>query len=443
MKNVDVQSVINSLEQIYVARTPASRAHFARAEAVMPAGNTRNNLFFPPYMPFFEGATGAVLTDLDGNQYVDLLNDFTVSAFGHSSGALIEASKQRLAGGISLGGCTTVETDLAEELIARFPNMELVRFANSGTEANIYALQAALLVTGKQKILVFEGNYHGGILNYYHQGAILNLPVETVVVPYNDIAALRRAMTEHGDTLGAVIMELVMNTGGCIPAEPEFARLVRALTTEHQVPLIVDEVMTARLAYGGTQSIYGIEADLTTLGKMIGGGFSAGAFGGKRELMSIYDGRNIHSTVHGGSFNNNVMSMTVGLTALREVLTASALERMSRLGDSMRQRLRDIFQQADVPLVMTGEGSVLNLHFGREIPKAAVRDPRDKQVQTLLHRYCLIHGYWVATRALLALSVDTTPAMVDGFIDRVSDMVTEYGDAIRALEVEHVKTGTY
>lgn len=438
-----IEQALAELQRQYTARTPNSRKQFALAEQRMPAGNTRNNLFFQPYMPFFERADGAVLTDIDGNQYVDLLNDFTVCAYGHSNRVLIEAAISRLSKGVSLGACTPLEMELAEELQQRLPSMDLLRFANSGTEANIYALQAALLTTGRKKILVFDGNYHGGILNYCHQGAILNLPVETIVLPYNELAAFDQAMAEHGDSLGAVIMELMMNTGGCIPADPDFVRRVRSETARAGVPLIVDEVMTARLAYGGMQALYGIRADMTTLGKMIGGGFSAGAFGGKRELMQVYDGRKPNATVHGGSFNNNVMSMTVGLAALREVLTADALQQMSRLGDALRDRLTQMFKQADLPLTVTGYGSVLNVHYGRAMPKQVVRDPRDKQVQTLFHRYCLVHGYWVATRALLSLSVDTTQALLDSFVDRVAAMIDEYGGTIRALEVDDARTGTY
>jgi glutamate-1-semialdehyde 2,1-aminomutase len=436
------KSAVAALERRYLASTPRSREHFLEAEQLLPAGNTRNNLFFAPYMPYLESAEGEVLTDIDGNRYTDLLNDFTVAMSGHSNQIIAKTIQERVERGLSLGGATVVEASLAQELRTRFPGMELLRFCNSGTEANLYAVQAATLYAGRKQLLVFDGNYHGGIMNYAHAGPLMNLPLDTVVVPYNDPEAFERAMRQHGGSLGAVVIELMMNSGGCIPGDRDFVALVRRLTAAYDVPLIVDEVMTSRMRYHGLQESYGIQADLTTLGKMIGGGFSAGAFGGRSEIMACYDSRRQGSVPHGGSFNNNVMSMACGLAALTRVLTADEMLRVSAMGNRLRDDLNAVFARADVPLCMTGLDSACNLHFGRLPPSQIVRDSRDGMVHTLFHRASLLQGFWIATRALVALSVETSTSACSAFTAFAAEFSEQYGALLRSLEDGYAQTGT-
>ncbi len=432
-----IADALRELRSRYIERTPRSAELFARADQHLPAGNTRNNLYLEPHMPFLCEARDAELTDVDGNRYVDLLNDFTVCVPGHSHPQLLAAASESLSRGMSYGGCIAAEAELAECIKARFPNMEQLRFANSGTEACLYAAQTVLAARKRSKLLVFDGNYHGGVMNFCAPNVAVNVPFDLVRVPFNDTAAFHAALAEHGDSLGAVIMELMMNTGGCIPATADFALAVRDATEAAGIPLIIDEVMTARLGYHGLQGQYGISADVTCLGKMIGGGFSAGAFGGAPEFMQLYDPRRGSFTPHGGSFNNNVMSMYVGLVALRDVITRPAMDEMNQRGDALRARLNSLFEAADVPLVASGGGSVMNLHFGRSLPQRANADTRSKPVQSLFHRHMLVNGYWVAGRALMALSMANNDEQLEAFLDRVSDFVTAYSGLLLEMELSH------
>lgn len=429
-----IDAEIEQLQSDFCRKTPQSALLFAQASRMLPGGNTRNNLYFSPYMPFVERGEEGVLIDVDGNHYVDLLNDYTVAMFGHSHPRLLRAIEEQLPLGMSFGACIAAETRLAEAIAKRFPAMNMIRFSNSGTEANLYALLTALAYAGKSKVIVFEGNYHGGVMNYCHVASPINAPFELLQLPYNDSAAFDRAMEEHGDSIGAVIMELMMNTGGCIPAERDFATRVRAATAAADIPLVIDEVMTARLDYHGLQQQYGIVADITSLGKFIGGGFSIGAFGGSEKYMAMYDARQAGFTPHGGSFNNNVMSMSVGTVALEEVLTREVQREVNQRGERMRELLNTVFQQADVPLVFSGGGSVMNLHLGRVAPRQKLSSHESAKIQKLFHRYMLSRGYWVASRCLIALSTAITDQMVSAFVAEVEHFVQRYAEAIRALE---------
>ena len=433
----DLSHEVAALNARYAARTPASRALFEKADAPMPAGNTRNNLFFGPYMPFFSSAHEATLTDVDGNDYIDLLNDFTVCVPGHSHPALVQAATGSLQRGMTYGGCIPEEAELAACLQQRFPNMQKLRFANSGTEACLYATQTVLAVRKRSKLLVFEGNYHGGVMNFSQPDVPINAPFDLVKVPYNDVEAFQQALQVHGDSIGAVIMELMMNSGGCIPAAADFALAVRDGTAALGIPLIIDEVMTARLGYHGLQGQYGIDGDITCLGKMIGGGFSAGAFGGAPEYMTLYDPRGERFTPHGGSFNNNTLSMRAGLVAMRDVVTPAAMAAMNTHGDELRSRLNRRLADLDVPMVFSGGGSVMNLHFGRSAPTRAHADPRSKPLQQLFHRYMLVNGVWVATRALVALSMANTVAQTERFAELCSDFARLYAARLREMESVH------
>lgn len=394
-----------NLHSRYAARTPESARHFKRACRSLAGGNTRNNLFYAPYPLRFERAQGAILTDVDGAEYVDLVNDFTVALAGHSHPVLLAAARAQLDRGMSYGGTIAGEYLLAEAIRERFPAADLVRFVNSGTEANLYAFLLARVATGRRRMLVFEGGYHGGVMHYASASAALNVDFDFVTVPFNDTAALAQAMAAHGGEIAGIAIELMLNTGGCIPATPEFAAAVAAEARRHGAVLIVDEVMSARLGFGGLQERYGIEADLTTLGKFIGGGFSIGAMAGRRDLLERFDTRLPQGLPHGGSFNNNVMSMNVGLAALTEVHTPEAMAALNARGDRLRTQISAIFAETDIAMNITGIGSVMNIQLGAQPPTSAAKPPLQKAVCDLFHMYCLLAGFWIAPRGLIALSL--------------------------------------
>jgi len=428
-----IEREINRLSDNYQFRTPLSRKQFEIARKSLPGGNTRNNLYFAPYPPYFERGEGSKLTDIDGNNYIDFLSDFTVAICGHSNPTLIEEAQKTLSQGMSYGGCTAAESRLAEAIKDRFNSIEQLRFANSGTEANLYALLTALAYSKKNKVIVFEGNYHGGMLNFCHPNIPINAPFDTIILPYNDPAAFETALLEHGDQVGAVMIELMMNSGGCIPADQEFVDTVRKQTLAHDIPLIVDEVMTARLNYHGLQEKYQITPDLTSLGKIIGGGFTIGAFGGKEKYMRLYDTQKSGFTAHGGSFNNNVLSMNVGAASLSNVLTKDVMVMLNEQGDNLREQLNKIFYDAEVPLVFTGGGSVMNLHLAKATPISKNTNPLSAEICKLYHRFLLNEGIWIAPRGLIALSIETTDKGIHILIEKTNDFISQYRADLKGL----------
>jgi len=431
--NSFIKQEIDKLVDEYRDKTTKSQAAFQSANKLLVAGNTRNNLFFPPYPPYIESGKDCYLYDLDGNQYIDFLSDFTVAIYGHSNQRLAEKTKKVLASGTNFGGCITAESNFADALKKRFTSIEKVRFANSGTEANLYALSTALAYSNKSKVIVFEGNYHGGIMNYCHKDMPINAPFNREVLPYNDINAFEKAIADNANETGAVIMELMMNSGGCIPAQQGFVDTIRNLTQQYDIPLIIDEVMTARLGYHGLQSQYKIEADITSLGKFIGGGFSVGAFGGKEKYMSIYDAQHKGYTALGGSFNNNVFSMNLGATALEEILTKEVMDTLNKSGDDLRNQLNQLFEDADVPLIFTGGGSVMNLHLAKQQLLEVNRNPVSSDMCKLYHRFLLDKGIWIAPRGLISLSIAIGSQELDRLLKETAAFIRTYDAELRAL----------
>lgn len=428
----DIQSAITSVEQFYRDRTPASAAAFNGACMVLPGGNTRSNLHLDPYPVVLREARDGVLIDIDGNEYDDFNSDYTVAVLGHTHPRIAEVVGEQLARGMSWGGRSSAEALLAAEIIRRFPAMEQVRFVNSGTEANVLAMMTAFDATSRQRVLVVDGGYHGSVFSFVAHQPRINIPVPTVTVPYNDVAALEDAFAMHGGSLAAAFTELMLNSGGCIPAQQDWVDRLRTLCTEHGVLLVVDEVMTARLHQHGLQHRYGVEPDIVTLGKILGGGFPIGAFGASADLMSMYDMRRVGAAAHGGSFNNEVFSMHAGVVALTEILTGTVLDHMNAEGDHLRRRVNELFIRHDLPLVMTGIGSTMALHVGVEEPQRFVTHPAAPAVRRLFHLGLLVKGIWVASRGMIATSLATSHTQLDRFVDVVDEWAGENADALRA-----------
>lgn len=390
----------------YVARNPISERLQREAADVMPGGNTRSVLFYPPFPLYMAGGEGCRLRDVDGHVYLDALGEFTAGLYGHSDPVIRAAVERALWTGLNLSSHTPGEAALGREIRRRIPSMALLRFTNSGTEANLLALSAATAHTGRRKVMVFEGAYHGGVLTFGKGPAPVNVPHDFVVVPYNDLQAARAAVKVHGGSLAAILVEPMLGSGGCIPGDPAFLRGLRALADDCGALLILDEVMTSRLSTGGRQGLLGLRADLTTLGKYFGGGMSVGVFGGRADVMSRFDPHRADALGHAGTFNNNVLTMAAGLAGLEQVLTAAALDALNARGDRLRDRLNAIFAAHRVALQATGLGSLMSLHATaapvRSTADLAATDPRVKE---LLFLDLLEHGIWMARRGFMALSL--------------------------------------
>jgi glutamate-1-semialdehyde 2,1-aminomutase len=421
-------SVAASLDRArrdFVANNPASLAAHEAAVRVMPGGNTRTTLFYPPFPLVMRSGSGCMLTDLDGHVYVDLLGEYTAGLYGHNNPIIRAAVDAALDSGWNLSAQGVTEARLAGLLCERFPSLDLVRFTNSGTESNLLALATARAHTGRSKVLVFDGAYHGSILSFGGGGIAINAPHEWVVGTYNDTPGTQALIREHGAELAAVLVEPMLGSGGCVPADRGFLSMLRDRTTDVGAVLIFDEVMTSRMSDGGMQKRLGITPDLTTLGKYLGGGMTFGAFGGRSDLMAMYDPRREAAVPHSGTFNNNVLSMAAGYAGLSRIFGSATSEALFDRGESLRRRLNELCVDHRRAMQWTGLGSLMTVHFQVE-PITAAKDIRPQaDLRELFHLDMLARGFHLARRGMIALSLEIGDAECDAFIAAVADFLAE------------------
>lgn len=419
--NPDLDTRLATARKRYVDRRPRSESLAAEAAEVFPGGHTRTVLHFDPFPFRVVRAAGARLVDVDGHTYVDLLGNYTAGFLGHSPSAIRAAVAGALDNGWSLGATHPTEIRFARLLADRFASIEQLRFTNSGTEANLMALAAALHHTGRRSILVFEGGYHGGVLTFGAERAV-NVPHDFVVIPYNDVDALEAVFAEQGQTLAAALVEPMLGSGGCLPGSDAFLGRLRDLTATNGTVLIFDEVMTSRLSTGGLQELIDVQPDLTTLGKYLGGGMSFGAFGGRAEIMAAYDHRRPDALGHAGTFNNNVVTMAAGVATLTEVLTPERQAATNARGDHLRTELNTAFEASSAPFTVTGRGSLLALHpVVGEISSPGDLIGADDRWRELLFLDALEAGFYFARRGFIALSLEITDADVAAFVSFVQN----------------------
>jgi len=411
----DLATLVADAQRRYVERNPESRRLHEERAKVMPGGNTRSIIHVEPFPLTIVRGEGAKLTDADGHDYVDFLGEYTAGLFGHSHPVVAQAIREALDDGISFGAPNLYEQRLAAAVCERFPSVELVRFCNSGTEANLLAMSLARVATGKPAIMVFEGGYHGGVFFFETAaGSPINAPFPFVVAQYNDAEGTARLIAEHARDLAAVVVEPLQGSGGVIPGERAFLETLREATAANDVVLVFDEVMTSRLSTGGLQQALGITPDLTTFGKYLGGGLAFGAFGGRTELMGRFDPSRADALPHAGTFNNAVLTMAAGAAGLG-IYTQAEVERLNALGDRLRDRLNAFAAADDVEFTATGYGSLVGLHFARGPVRRRSDLPKRPELQALLHLHMLEQGYTYARRGFIALSLPLGEREIDGF----------------------------
>ncbi|HEU4593981.1 MAG TPA: glutamate-1-semialdehyde 2,1-aminomutase [Pyrinomonadaceae bacterium] len=360
----------------------SSEELFARAVELMPGGvNSPVRAFrgVGGTPRFVESARGATLTDVDGRTYIDYVGSWGPMILGHADEQVVEALREALGRGTSYGAPTRLEIEMAEEIVDAVPSVEMVRMVNSGTEATMSALRLARGVTGRSKIVKFEGCYHGhgdSLLVKAGSGvATLGLPdspgvpVEvarhTITAPFNDEAALAAVFDEHGDTIAAVIIEPVVGNMGCVPPREGYLQAVRDLASRHGALLIFDEVMTGfRLARGGAQELYGVSPDITTLGKIIGGGLPVGAYGASREIMNMVAPAG--PVYQAGTLSGNPLAMTAGLATLRRLRDGALYEGLERAGRILCEGMAEAAREAGLRTVTNRVGSMFTMFFTDE-----------------------------------------------------------------------------
>ncbi|RCX33225.1 aspartate aminotransferase family protein [Thioalbus denitrificans] len=368
----------------YRERTPRSAALMAEAVRHLPGGDTRSTLFYPPYPLFIKHGEGCWLTDVDGHRLLDLSSNHTALVHGNRNPGVLAAVADQLTHGSCFPGPSATQVELAGLIHGRIPSVERLRFTNSGTEATLNAVRAARAFTGRGRFAKMEGGYHGSqdpMMVSTHPDPAAAGPLdcpravpsslglapgtleEVLVLPFNAVAETRALIEAHADGLAAVIVEPVQGSAGMIPAEPAFLAMLREVTAAHGILLIFDEVVCFRLAPGGAQAWYGIRPDLTCLGKMIGGGFPLGVFGGRADVMAQFDPREqVPRVPHPGSLNANPVSLRAGISAL-EQLDAGACDRINRLGERLRAGLQSLFDAHRLSARVTGAGSLFGIHF--------------------------------------------------------------------------------
>lgn len=361
--------------------TKSERA-FARAQLLMPGGvNSPARAFGavggnPIY---FSHGEGPFLYDVDGNRYVDYVSSWGPLILGHAHPAVVEAVKTAAARGTSFGAPTEAESELAELVVDAVPFVEKVRLVNSGTEATMSAVRLARGFTGRDLIVKFSGNYHGHVDSLLvaagSAAATLAVPNsagvtegtarDTLVLPYNDIDAVRRIFAEHGERIAAVIVEPIAGNIGCVPPREGFLTTLREETQKSAALLIFDEVITGfRVAYGGAQQLYGVTPDLTTLGKIVGGGLPVGAYGGKAEIMDHV--LPVGKVFQAGTLSGNPLATAAGIATIKQLRDDPPYKRLEELSQVLSDGLTSAAASAGVPHQIARVGSMLTLFFTSE-----------------------------------------------------------------------------
>src|SRR3984885_11219712 len=361
----------------YRAPGALSRQLYERASRVMPGGNTRHSVALAPYPIYAHSGSGCRITDVEGEERVDFLNNYTPLILGHAHPWVTEAVQRRSALGSAFTMPTPEEVELAELIAGRVSYVEQIRFCNSGSEAVMLAIKAARAFTGRYKIAKFEGAYHG-LYDYAEvsegptpddwgdadapasitePGTPPSVARDVVVLPWNRPEACRKLVEQNKNELAALLVDPMPLGIGMIAPLPGFLALLREETARHGIVLIADEVLNFRLDYHGACHAPGIAPDLTTFGKIIGGGFPVGAVAGSRGVMSVFDHTGALKVHHGGTFNANPVTMAAGLATMRH-MTPGQSHPLNNLGEYVRDRLRRMFCDLDRPAQVCGAGSM-------------------------------------------------------------------------------------
>ncbi len=411
----------------YHERTRRSAEAYAWAKTVMPGGTSRQAGYWAPYPLAIARAEGVLLWDADGHQYLDLINNYTAMVHGHAYPPIVEAATRQVPQGTGWSAGNLPQNDLAEQIVARVPSVEQLRFTNSGTEAGMLAFTIARIVTGRSKLLMARYGYHGSLLEF-ETGSFGREGPLTYLARFNDLQDFERVLDAHGHEIAAVFLEPVLGSGGVIPASKAFLEGVIAAAHKAGALVVFDEVLTFRFGAGGCQTTLGLEPDLTMFGKLIGGGFPVGATGGHKELMSVFDPADM-KVFHTGTFNANPVTMAAGGVSVRE-LTPQKIAAMQGLCSELKDGLLHIARKFGLPLSMNHVGSCLNLYFSEAAPESSiVRE--DGEIVGKFHLAALNHGLFLAPRGMIALSTVTTSQHVAEALQRAEAAMQDVAAEIR------------
>ena len=413
---------------------------YNRALKSLPGGNTRTTVFFQPHPIYAASGAGCRVTDVEGVVRIDAINNFTSLIHGYAHPEINAAAIKQLSLGLCFGLPTEAEISLAEVLCNRVRSVEQIRFMNSGTEAVMTAIKAARAYTGRPMIAKCEGSYHGTYdfaeisegASPDHWGdkrrpqsvaSSVGTPsgvlADVLVLPFNDVEASEALLREHADRLACILIDPMPNRVGLIKASPEYLTMLRRVADACGSLLIFDEIICFRLGLHGAQGAMEVQPDLTTFGKIIGGGFPVGALGGKADIMTVFDPRRGKPAVpHGGTFTANPITMVAGHAAM-QLLTPDAFAHLQMLGQRLQHGLEREFAARGIDGQVTGDCSLRRIHFGSarlHDYRSSYSDAAKARRMGALHRAMLAHGVLMAPTGLMALSTVMTIDDVDEIV---------------------------
>ena len=445
MTEASCEQELNRQEDLYRSNTPDSYRLNLEAQKYLPGGDSRSTIYFQPYPQFFVRGDGCWLFDADGNRFLDFTCNHTNLVLGYGNPAVRQALMSQVDLGTCFPGPTEPQIRLARLICQRMPSVERVRFANSGTEATMNAIRGARAFTGRTKVVKAEGAFHGtedgmevsiapDLAQAGPQSDPYPLPhveglspdvlSDVIIVPFNDPESARRIVEANASEVACVIVEPVMGSAGMIPATHDYLQTLREVTSEIDALLVFDEVITLRLAPGGAQESFAISPDLTCFGKMIGGGLPLGAFGGREDVMGLFDPSQGRPAIHhGGSLNANPLSMVAGAATL-EQLTPEDYRSLSEKGEKIRNSLDEMFKQIEQPAQITGLGSLFGIHLtDRRVENYRDAQTGDNELRHQIFLGMLNKGIVMDPRGVGCLSTAMGDAEIQTFVDTMRGVI--------------------
>lgn len=423
-------------EKVYRKHTVLSEKEYEKGKKLFPGGVTRYTNFYKPYPLTMIKGEGAYVFDIDGNRYLDYINNYGSLIHGHAQSEVLEAAKKAMEFGSAISASIPDQLELAELLCDRIPSFEKIRYCNSGLEATMFAIKIARAYTKKKSIIKMEGGFHGlhDIVEFSVSppitGTSMNevlhpkattlgisekIAEEVYIAPFNDVEAIREILEQNPNEIAAILVEPVMGLSGMILPKEGYLKGLRKLADKHNVLLIFDEIQTFRMDVGGAQSYYGVTPDLTTVAKIIGGGFPVGAFGGRADVMDVMDPHNDKYVNHGGTFSGNNVTVAAGIAAMN-LFDKDAIAYLEMLSKRLEEGLLEAIHAFRFKGSVTRAGSMLHFHLSEQAPEnyqqAHAFSTKD-EIRNYMHLEFLNRGIFTSPRGTWYLSTAMTENQID------------------------------
>jgi glutamate-1-semialdehyde 2,1-aminomutase len=428
------EQIEKKLADAYRQKFPLSKERHERLINYIPGGATRSLSYFKPYPIHIDYGKGAYVFTHEGHKLLDVTNAYGAIVHGHGDVDVVKAVQDGIVKGSQYSTPTDGQYKLAKLLCERIPGFDKIRFVNSGTEATLFALRTARAYTGKDKIVKMTGGFHGTHdcvaastkKNVITAGIPEGMTEDMLEVPFNDFDAIEKVVRQNASELAAVIMEPFLGAGGVVLPVAGYLEHVRKVTADNNVLLIFDEIFSYRVNTGGCQKLYGIIPDLTTVGKVVGGGLPIGVFGGKEKIMNIFCHENTDKPLyHSGTFNGYETVMQAGFAALSKY-DEKAVAYVNKLGEQLHLGLLKSFKDNGLNIQSNRIGSLLNLHFVNEpITTAEQVLKSEEQLHTLMHLSLLNKGIFTIPRGLFILSTAITKQEIDLLVEKIDETLKE------------------